>query len=47
MENRTGRDVETVAGESRKPWVRPAVQEMSAGSAEDAKGKGADLVNPS
>jgi hypothetical protein len=47
MENRNGRDIELGAGDSRKPWIRPAVQEMSAGSAEDGKGKGSDLVNPS
>ena len=48
MENRSGREAEpgTDAG-TRKPWIRPAVQEMSAGSAEDGKGTGKDRVNPS
>lgn len=33
---------------SRKPWVAPAIHEMSAGSAEDGKGKPpGDVTNPS
>jgi hypothetical protein len=47
MENRTDREMELRSGESRKPWIRPAVQEMSAGSAEDGVGKQADKVQPS
>jgi hypothetical protein len=50
MENHIGRDqARTESGDraTRKSWIRPAVQEMSAGSAEDAKGTKSDAINPS
>ena len=47
MDNRSDRDQELGSVQTRKTWVPPSVQEMSAGSAEDAKGKGKDIVNPS
>lgn len=48
MEDRSGRGSEAIRPEepaTRKPWIRPAVHEMSAGSAEDGKGPNADQVN--
>lgn len=32
---------------TRQAWERPEVRKMAAGSAEDARGAAADLLNPS
>jgi hypothetical protein len=44
---RENQDVTTEAG-ARREWIRPALQQLSAGSAEDSSGPAIDAItNPS